>query len=117
MRQTVITKCVRYYKAWQTLLQSASGITKCDSYYKVTRNNGFDKKPLTFISAYLYNRKKETNGFVYRLTSRRTTAADCFFSTVNRMKIKNLIRNHTISKYFLFYEKHTFDITTSSCST
>ena len=36
--QVVITKCVRYYKVWQTLLQSPSGI-KCDSYYKVRRNN------------------------------------------------------------------------------
>ena len=36
--QVVITKCVRYYKVWQTLLQSPSGI-KCDSYYKVSRNN------------------------------------------------------------------------------
>ena len=34
MLQVVIAKCVRYYKVWQTLLQRASGITKCDSYYK-----------------------------------------------------------------------------------
>ena len=33
-----IRKCVRYCKVWQTLLQSASGITKCDNYYKVRRN-------------------------------------------------------------------------------
>ena len=31
-----VTEC--YYKVWQTLLQSASDITKCDSYYKVRRN-------------------------------------------------------------------------------
>ena len=30
----VITKCDR------SLLQSTSGITKCDTYYKVRRNNG-----------------------------------------------------------------------------
>ena len=35
-----ITKCVRYYKVWQTLLQSASGITQCDSYYKVRHKRG-----------------------------------------------------------------------------
>ena len=27
---SVITKCDRYYKVWQVLLQSATGITKCD---------------------------------------------------------------------------------------
>ena len=36
--QAVITKYVRYYKVWQTLLQNTSGITKCDSYYKLRRN-------------------------------------------------------------------------------
>ena len=36
--QTFITKFVRCYKVWQLLLQSASGITNCDSYYKVRRN-------------------------------------------------------------------------------
>ena len=44
MRQkTIITKLLQsvtevYYKVCQ-VLQSASGITKCDSYYKVRRNN------------------------------------------------------------------------------
>ena len=33
MRQKTITKCDR------SLLQSASGIKKCDSYYKVRRNS------------------------------------------------------------------------------
>ena len=43
MRQkTVITKLLQsvtevYYKVYQ-MLQSASGIAKCDSYYKVRRN-------------------------------------------------------------------------------
>ena len=40
--QVVITKCVRYCKVWQTLLESASGITKCDSYYKVRRSTYVD---------------------------------------------------------------------------
>ena len=31
---TGITKCDSYYKVWQAL-QSVTGITKCDSYYKV----------------------------------------------------------------------------------
>ena len=45
MRQkTTITKLLQsvtkvYYNVCQ-VLQSASGITKCDSYYKVRRNNG-----------------------------------------------------------------------------
>ena len=34
VRQIVITKCVRYKKVWQTLLQSVSVIAKCDSYFK-----------------------------------------------------------------------------------
>ena len=29
----VITKCVRYYKVWQSLLESESGIRKCDNHY------------------------------------------------------------------------------------
>ena len=35
MWQATVTECARYYEAWKTLLQSTSGITKCDSYYKV----------------------------------------------------------------------------------
>ena len=37
--QIVITICIRYYKVLQILLQSTTGITKCDSYYKVRRNS------------------------------------------------------------------------------
>ena len=50
-RGSFITKCDRYYKAWQfyykvrqvlqsvtVLLQSATGITKCDDYYKMRQN-------------------------------------------------------------------------------
>ena len=33
------------------------------------------------------------------------------------MKIKSLIRNSTITKWFSFYEKHIFDFTTSFCAT
>ena len=33
-------KRVRYYKVLHMLLQTASGITKCDSYQKVRRNKG-----------------------------------------------------------------------------
>ena len=33
-------KVRQVYEMWQTLLQSASGITKCDNYYKVRRNRG-----------------------------------------------------------------------------
>ena len=37
LRWSVITKCdgFFYYKVLQVLLQSATGITKCDDYYKV----------------------------------------------------------------------------------
>ena len=38
-----ITNCDR------SLLQSASGITKCDSYYKVRRNRGFLKVDSKYI--------------------------------------------------------------------
>ena len=47
VQQVVITKCIKYYNVWQivitkyvwqTLLQTTSGITKCDSYCKVRRN-------------------------------------------------------------------------------
>ena len=59
--QTIITKCVRYCKVWQTLLQSASGITKCDSYYKVRRNifniafPGYQWKPVINIFTFACN--------------------------------------------------------------
>ena len=33
------------------------------------------------------------------------------------MKIKSVIRNSTITKWFSFYEKHIFDFTTSFCAT
>ena len=34
----VITKYVRCYKMWRTLLQSSSNVTKCDCNYKMRRN-------------------------------------------------------------------------------
>ena len=40
VRQSFMIKCVRYYEVLQMLLQTASGITKCDSYQKVRRNKG-----------------------------------------------------------------------------
>ena len=38
-------------------------------------------------------------------------------SAVNRMTIKNLIRNRTIRKCFSLYEKRNFDFTTMFCGT
>ena len=36
--QKIITKTERYNKIKQNLLQNVIGITKCDSYYKVSHN-------------------------------------------------------------------------------
>ena len=57
MRQkTTITKLLQsvtkvYYKVCQ-VLQSASGITKCDSYYKVRRNKGLNGRGVFRTSVY-----------------------------------------------------------------
>ena len=64
MWQVVITKCVRYYKVWQTLLQSASGIIKCDSYYKVRgnssqQNDGIDKILCCTSQFFMFQLKKQ----------------------------------------------------------
>ena len=66
MRQkTVITKLLQsvtevYYKVRQ-VLQSASGITKCDSYYKVRRNTC--PLPLDFPDQLLFSKQWNiTNG-------------------------------------------------------
>ena len=59
--QRFITNCVRYYKCGRPLLQSGSGITECDSYYKVRLNTRYNqnrslflrKLELVFIIVYL----------------------------------------------------------------
>ena len=69
-----ITKCGKcYYKVWQVLqsatilLQSATGITKCDDYYKVRQN-----KPWHQNKNGVTNAKKETgrlSGLDYLITA------------------------------------------------
>ena len=57
--QKVITKCDRYYKVRQSLLQSVTGIKKCDNCYKKRHTTLIDSRTFTFtlkfcIGVYLY---------------------------------------------------------------
>ena len=58
MRQLVITKCDSfiYYKVWQVLLQSATGITKCDSF--ITKCDRYYKVRWLLQSATEHSRKR-----------------------------------------------------------
>ena len=47
-----ITSVIRVYYKVRLVLQSATGITKCDSYYKVRRNTWFQNLVLRFFDSF-----------------------------------------------------------------
>ena len=52
----------------------------------------------------IFNGNAPFQGVMYRVCSSRSTASDCTFQPFNLIKIKTLIRNHTIAKCFLFVD-------------
>lgn len=56
MRQKIITKCYKYYKLWQEVIKSVTGMAKCDNCYRVSRDTVSSRKISSEISSELLSR-------------------------------------------------------------
>ena len=90
MWQTVITKCIRYYKVTDCnykvrqvlkgvtdFIKSAPVITKCGSYFKVRRNKGYSPQHSLLLMIHMRKKAADSNKVFVPVLTDLSKAFDC----------------------------------------